>query len=37
LQKKLASSGRIKGVGGAILSVLIAGGAIFALPLWRAS
>jgi hypothetical protein len=31
LQKKLGSSGRIKGVGGAILSILIAGGALFAL------
>jgi hypothetical protein len=31
LQKKLGSSGRIKGVGGVILSILIAGGAIFAL------
>ena len=31
MQKKLGSSGRIKGVGGAILSILIASGAIFAL------
>jgi uncharacterized membrane protein YbhN (UPF0104 family) len=31
LQKKLGSSGRIRGVGGVILSILIAGGAIFAL------
>src|SRR6201988_248096 len=30
-QKKLGSSGRIKGVGGAILGILISSGAVFAL------